>query len=164
MQRTPRGYHEREDLMRVAWIGLLWVAALAIASAQGAPDLASRTNGAALVVVGRVSTVTAQYALTSAGDSVIVSHLAIRVLDVWKGSAGAMVDLEVEGGTVGEIAMAVSDIPRLREGDRAVLFLTPHGAGFRPYRRGLGIVTIQPNGMTAEGLPLTVLRQQIQGH
>lgn len=141
----------------------LWVAAVAITAAQGPPDIASRAKGAAVVVIGQVASMTAQYELNQYGDSVIVSHVAVHVLDVLKGSAGSHVDLDVEGGTVGDVTMTVSDLPRLREGERAVLFLTPHGKAFRPYKRGFGIVKVQPSGMTTEGVPLDVLRGQIQG-
>jgi hypothetical protein len=112
----------------------------AVASAQSVPDIASRTHGAARVVVGRVESVQPQFETNQYGDRLIVSHLTVRVLQTIKGPETPYVEVAVEGGTVGEVTLIVSDMPKLEDGDEAEFFLVPAGHGYRPYKRGFGIV------------------------
>jgi hypothetical protein len=63
------------------------------------------------------------------GDELIVSHAVVEVDQNLKGSAPtAFVDVDVEGGTVGELTLKVSDLPSVERGDRGVFFLKRRGS------------------------------------
>jgi hypothetical protein len=49
----------------------------------------------------------------------------------------------LEGGTVGDLTLKVSDMPTLEKGKRAVLFLnSAPGGGYVPHGRGSGVVEV----------------------
>ena len=115
-------------------------------AAGGRPvDIATRARGAARVVVGKVADVHARYDVNEHGDQIIVTQALVEVEESLKGGAAQMLPVEVEGGTVGDITLSVSDMPTLRRGERAVFFLNaaqgPAGV-HRPHRRGLGVLKL----------------------
>jgi hypothetical protein len=66
------------------------------------------------------------------------------------------VTVTVEGGTVGDLTLTVSDLPSLRSGDRAMFFLDPGGNGrMVPRDRGRGILKVSKAG-TVEGSAVTL--------
>ena len=119
-----------------------------------------RARGAERVIVAVVSDVTAQYERNAYGDELIVSHAALKVDEVIKGSGGDVV-LAVEGGTVNGVTLRVSDLPTLSVGERAVFFLTPGPRGeFTPHLRGQGILKLDSaNRVAGSSLTLEQIRQ-----
>ena len=122
-------------------------------------DLPSRARGAERIVVAEVSHVQPVYQRNEFGDELIVSRATLRIERVLKGrsaQAGESVVLDVEGGTIGEITLRVSDLPRIARGEKAVFFLERNRQGrIVPHQRGLGILKLDAAGRV-EGSALTV--------
>ena len=112
-------------------------------------DLPTRARGAALVVVGEVERVRAEYQRNEFGDRLIVSVAEVRVREVLKGTANAgdALTIDVEGGTVDGITLRVSDMPTMAPGEQAVLFVNKNRQGHNvPHLRGQGILKFDTNG------------------
>lgn len=145
---------------------LLLVGLATTASAEVGPptDVASRARGAGKVVVARIQSVHAQFETNRFGDQLIVSHAVLDVLETWKGQPESVVRVAVEGGTVGDLTLRVSDLPSIAEGDRAVFFLVADANGeHRPHERGRGILKLN-DGDRVEGTAVSMddLRQQVR--
>jgi hypothetical protein len=127
-------------------------------------DVATRARGASRVVVGRVIDVQSTFATTRFGDQIIVSRVAVDVEETLKGAHQQVVTVTLEGGTVGELTLEVSDMPALRAGERAVLFLdTGQGGEHVPHRRGLGVLTLDAsNRVAGTAVSLTQIRQTVR--
>jgi hypothetical protein len=124
---------------------LLIVPALAaIAVAQEAPvPLADRARGAERVVVGRVTAVNPMWSVNEFGDRLIVSRVTVAVDETLRGQAQQTLEVEIEGGTIGEVTLHVSDLEPVAAGDRAVFYLarSPRGA-WVPHLRGQGLLKL----------------------
>jgi len=142
------------------------VCAAVIVSAQpGAPtDVPARARAAKRVVVGRVLDVQAQFQTNQFGDQLIVSNVLLEVSETLKGAAVPLLRLAVEGGTVGDLTLRVSDLPAMHTGDRAVFFLDDDGRGMHmPHDRGRGVLKLTAAD-SVEGTTLTLdrVRQQVR--
>jgi len=120
------------------------VATATLAASQGPPvDIGTRAKGAEHVVVASVANLHSTFELSPHGDQVIVSHIQLQVEETLKGASAAALALTVEGGTVGDLTMRVSDMPTLKAGERAVFFLdSAASGGYRSHGRGLGILKL----------------------
>jgi hypothetical protein len=127
-------------------------------------DVVSRARGAARVVVARVIDVHAQFETNRFGDQLIVSNALLDVIETLKGEPAATLRVVVEGGTVGDLTLKVSDMPAMRAGDRAVFFLDDAGAGPHiPHDRGRGVMRLAPNDRIERStLTLDDVRQQVR--
>jgi hypothetical protein len=57
------------------------------------------------------------------------------------------VGVDVEGGTIGDLTLRVSDMPTFQRGERAVFFLSQGPVGnLVPHRRGLGVLKLDAQG------------------
>ena len=130
------------------------------APAQHVPDIPERAHGADRVVVASIRQVNATREVNEYGDELIVSHASLAVEEVLKGDAGD-VTVDVEGGTVDGITMTVSSLPSVKQGERAVFFLTRGNSGkVRPYMRGLGILKLDTsNTVKGSSLKLDDIRR-----
>src|SRR4029079_1948769 len=81
----------------------------AIAGQASPVPLTELARGAEVVVVGRVAAVEGQWQGNEFVDSLIVSVVRVLVNETLKGAAPPAVDVEVEGGTIGDITLHVSD-------------------------------------------------------
>jgi hypothetical protein len=135
-------------------------------SADIAPpkDIPSRARGAGRIVVGRVIDVRAEFASNEYGDQLIVSTAQVEVDETLKGAAAQVVDVEYEGGTVGDLTLKVSDLPSLETGERAVFFLEAgRGVRFRPHDRGRGILKLsERDEVQATSMTLSEVRRQVR--
>ena len=105
--------------------------------------LAERARGAERVVVGRVTTVNPIWRTNEFGDRLIVSIVNVAVDETLRGPALPSVDLEVEGGTIGDLTLHVSDLEPVAPGDRAVFYLARDRRGvFVPHLRGQGLLKL----------------------
>jgi hypothetical protein len=116
----------------------------AIAHAQDAPVLlVERARSAERVVVGRVTTVTPNWQTNEFGDRLIVSVVTVAVDETLRGPVLQTVDVEVEGGTIGDLTLHVSDLEPVAPGDRAVFYLSRSRRGaLVPHLRGQGVLKL----------------------
>jgi len=115
-----------------------------VAFAQDTPvSLADRARGAERVVVGRVTAVSPTWRTNEFGDRLIVSLVSVAVDETLRGPAQQVVDVEVEGGTIGDITLHVSDLEPVAPGDRAVFYLARSARGaFVPHLRGQSLLKL----------------------
>ena len=66
---------------------------------------------------------TVQGSYTAYSGPVIFTHYRVQVVERWKGSTGAAVDVAVPGGVAGGIRQTYSGAPQFQAGDQYVLFL-----------------------------------------
>ena len=144
--------------------GLLLGSAHDVTAGQQAPvPIGERARGAERVAVGRVTAVTPAWQVNEFGDRLIVSTVRLAVDEHLKGPATPTLDVDVEGGTLGELTLHVSDQESLAPGERAVFFLTrgPGGA-FRPHLRGQGLLKLDPaNRVPGSSLTLDIIRREV---
>jgi hypothetical protein len=106
-------------------------------------SLAERARGAERVVVGSVASVGPVWRVNEFGDRLIVSVVRVTVTETLKGPAQPTVDVEVEGGSIGDITLRVSDLVTFAPGERAVFYLKRNGRGaFVPHLRGQGLLKL----------------------
>jgi hypothetical protein len=137
---------------------------LALRANQVAPvPLAERARGADRVVVGRVSSVAPGWQVNEFGDRLIVSVVRVVVNETLKGQAVPTLDVEVEGGTIGEVTLRVSDQTSFSPGERAVFYLKGTARGtFVPHLRGQGLLKLDAsNRVSGSSLTLEEIRRQV---
>lgn len=100
-----------------------------------------RFEGAERIVVGTVKQVTARLDQNEWGDTLILSTVRVDVREQLRGDGPDSVEFELEGGTLGETTLNVSDMPRLSVGDQGVFALRRHRTRARwvPNLRGNGV-------------------------
>lgn len=146
--RLPRVHSRAPRSTGPVSIALCLIAGLfggqADAANQETPaSLSERTRGAERVVVGRVASVKSVWQENEYGDRLIVSVVRVTVDETLKGPPQPVLEIEVEGGTIGDLTLRVSDLATFTEGERAVFYLTrsPRGT-FVPYMRGQGLLKL----------------------
>jgi hypothetical protein len=143
------------------------LAAPLIADNTPSVDLATRARGAERVVVASVLRVQPSYQRNEFGDELIVSNATLRVREVLKGDAapGETLSIDVEGGTVGEITLRVSDMPSLAAGEEAVFFMKRNARGRQePHLRGQGILKLDSNDrVRGSNVTLDDVRRVVRG-
>ena len=127
-----------------AAICLLCTPFAAITHAQDtAVALAERARGAERVVVGHVTAVNPMWQTNEFGDRLIVSIVSVVVDETLRGQVAPTVDVEIEGGTIGDVTLHVSDLESVALGDRAVFYLARSRRGaFVPHLRGQGVLKL----------------------
>ena len=127
-------------------------------------DIAARARGAGRIIVARVMDVRSQFKTNRFGDQLIVSTAVLEIVEILKGGAAATLEVEVEGGTVGDLTLKVSDLPSLAPGERAVFFLdTAAGGVLLPHDRGRGILKLsQSDQVENSTVTLADVRQQVR--
>jgi hypothetical protein len=133
-----------------------------VAVAQDAEvPLAERARGAERVVVGRVTAVSPIWRVNEFGDRLIVSVVSVAVDETLRGQRAAAVEVEVEGGTIGELTLHVSDLGSFAPGDRAVFYLNRNTRGaFIPHLRGQGLLKLDDSDrVRGSGLTLAEIRR-----
>ncbi|HJU41947.1 MAG TPA: hypothetical protein VJ691_04000, partial [Vicinamibacterales bacterium] len=91
------------------------------------PTFDALVSGAGTIFVGEVMDQRAYWVNTPRGRA-IRTQVIFRVEDVWKGSVGAVTQLDFLGGTIGETTMEVIGMPSFRVGQRNVLFVAAERA------------------------------------
>ena len=124
-------------------------------------NLATRLRGASRTVVGSVARLEPRMVRTPRGDRMIVTRTWLRVDEALKGRADSLLAVDVEGGTIGELSMRVSDIEPLQVGERAVVMVEPApDRSWRPHRRGLGLLRLTEDNRVRElGVSLADVRR-----
>jgi hypothetical protein len=111
---------------------------------EGPPvPLVERARGAEQVVLGRVASVSPEWRVNDFGDRLIMSVIHVAVDETLKGNSQATVDVEVEGGSIGNLTLHVSDEQSFAPGDRAVFYLARSRRGAMvPHLRGQGTLKL----------------------
>jgi hypothetical protein len=90
------------------------------------------------------------------GDQLIFSIASLRVDETLKGRPDRELTVRIEGGTVGDLTLDVSDVPTVQAGERAMFLLDSTPAGSHvPHDRGHGIIKIGDGGRV-EGAEMTL--------
>jgi hypothetical protein len=111
--------------------------------------------------VGHVTKVTSRFGTNAFGDHLIFSDVSIAAEEVLKGHVPPAIQITIEGGTVGDVTLEVSDVASLHAGDRAVFLLTSGADGsISPFDRGRGIMPLDQNErVKGHGLTLEQIRR-----
>jgi len=143
----------------------LCAAVSAIAADSRQVDLPARTRGARKVVVAKAVSVTPAWRTTVHGDRLIVSDVALQVEETLKGTPATLIWLEMEGGTIDGLTLAVSSQTPMKAGERAVFFLDETSSGLHlPHLKGMGILKIDTNDrIQGSSLRLEEVRRQVLG-
>ena len=145
----------------------LVIAAAPLQAQKNQPDLVDVARGAQRVVVATVMHVEPVFQVNAHGDQLIVSRTHLRIDEVLKGARPAAeshdVVMEVEGGTLGDVTLTVSDLPVMTRGERAVVFLRQNSRGAMvPHERGHGILKLDSSNHVPEsGLSLAAIRKAV---
>jgi len=138
----------------------------AIDAQDAAPaTLAERARGAERVIVGQVVSVAPVWRVNEFGDRLIVSVVSVAVSETIKGAAQPTADVEIEGGTIGDLTLRVSDQASLIQGERAVFYLRRDVRGsFVPHLRGQGVLKLDSSGrVPGTSLTLDTIRRESAG-
>jgi len=105
--------------------------------------LVERARGAERVVLARVVSVAPVWRHNEFGDQLIVSIARLAVDETLKGEHTGVVEVEIEGGSIGELTLRVSDLAPVVTGERGVYYLRRSRLGsFVPHLRGQGILKL----------------------
>jgi molybdopterin-binding protein len=154
---------------RLLTIVLLVLGAFEVALAAGAHQvpvpLADRARGSERVVVGRVTSVATEWQTNDYGDRLIVSVVKVSVTETLKGEATSTVDVDVEGGTIGNLTLRVSDQLTFTPGERATFFIRRNARGrFITHLRGQGAIKLDvSNRVPGTSLTLDEIRREVTG-
>jgi hypothetical protein len=117
------------------------------------------------VVLATIVDVNAAFAKNAHGDQIIVSQVQLQIDETLKGSGRDFALLvDVEGGTVGDLTLEVSDMPSVTAGERAVFFLNRNSKGkLVPHLRGFGIIKLNERDQApGSSLTLETIRTEVQ--
>ena len=151
------------QLLRVIGTFAVLLAATSNIRAQAPIPLLERARGAERVVVGRAASSTPIWQVNEHGDRLIVSVVRVAIEETLKGSTTAVLDVEIEGGTIGDLTLNVSDQAPFVPGERAVLYLrrTPRGT-FSPHLRGQSLLKVDAsNRVQGSSLTLADIRREL---
>jgi hypothetical protein len=136
-------------LVPLSLICTLLMAGVARSTTVIPPTFESLVSSANTIFVGEVMDVRAEWDATPQGRA-IKTYVTFKVEDVWKGSAGAVTQLEFLGGTIGGTTMEVVGMPTFHEGQRSVLFVSGEVKSASPlvgFWHGRMRIEKDPNGV-----------------
>jgi hypothetical protein len=147
---------------RVVAFAALALAVPALSGAQAPVPLVERARGAERIIVGEVASVSPQWQVNEFGDRLIVSVVTVTVSETLKGTAQPTVQVETEGGTIGDVTLNVSDQQVVTRGERVVFYLRRNARGrFIPHLRGLGLLKLDgSNRVPGSSLTLDAIRKE----
>jgi hypothetical protein len=152
--------------MKTAWALLVMCLTAASVGASVDPplDLVSRARGATKVILATVIDTDAAFGENEFGDQLILTHVTMQVSETMKGAHETDVVVTIEGGTIGDLTLDVSDMPKMTKGQRAVLFLTNTPSGtYVPHRRGSSVMEVDADDkVTGTGLTVDELRAAVK--
>jgi hypothetical protein len=112
------------------------------------------------IVRARVSSV---YAAVSGG--IVYTHYRLNITETYKGSASAVTDIAVPGGTAGEIRQVFSGAPELTAGAEYVLFLWTSRSGITQITGFTqGVYAIGADGASDPGVTRTASAEMMLDH
>jgi hypothetical protein len=124
--------------------------------------MSERASASQHVVVATVVAADARYEANEFGDHLIVSRVQLSVEETLRGPAVKSMAIDLEGGTVGDVTLEVSDLPKLQRGERAVFFLAKNRAGrLVPHFRAQSILKLDGK-QRVMGTDVTLLEVRAQ--
>ena len=153
-------------MRKTAVVTLSIVLASSVLGASGGPPFnpAERAKKAGKVVVATVTNVESEFGENAYGDRLILSQVTMQVDETMKGAHEGSLVVTLEGGTVGDLTLDVSDMPTMEKGERAVLFLssTP-GGKYVPSGRGAGVAKVDDDDrLVGENLTVDDVRAAVK--
>ena len=138
-------------------LSVVCLGAAALSASEGPNiDIGTQAKGAKKVVLATVVDVQSTFDVNDFGDRLIMSHVLLQTEETMKGPHEPSVTMTLEGGTVGDLTLSVSDMPKMARGERAVLFLDDSNRGGQiPHGRGAGVLKLDATGHVA-GTTITV--------
>ncbi len=130
-------------------------------AAQGPPiPLADWVRAADRIVIGVVVDVEPVLQESTFGHELIISHTTVQVEEVVKGPPNLdTLIVEVEGGTLGDVTLLVSDMEPVAPGDRGVFMVSQSATGASVALRGKGVRHLDPqNQVIGESWSLDDIR------
>ena len=155
---------ERRSTLVLQFFAICLSAAVSASAADSRQaDLPTRTRGARKVVVAKAVSVTPTWRTNTHGDRLIVSEVALQVEETLKGTPASLMWVEVEGGTIDGLTLAVSSQTPMKAGERALFFLDETSSGLHlPHLKGMGILKIDANDrIQGSSLRLEEVRRQV---
>lgn len=120
----------RKAIPALLTVGLLTaLAASAVAAPSVTRPVQARARASQQVVVATVASIQAAYETNQWGDRLIVTRARLQVHEALKGSPAGEIEVDIEGGTVADITLTVSDLPVVKPGERAVFFVARNSRG-----------------------------------
>ena len=115
------------------------------------------------MVVGTVDRVVPMAIQNEYGDQLIISRTTVVVEEVLQDSPAEALTADVEGGTLDDLTLEVSDMPSVKQGDRGIFFVTRStGDSHVLHRRGEGLLRLRQNDVVDRpGLTLDSIRRQL---
>ena len=115
------------------------------------------------MVVGTVDRVVPMAVQNEYGDQLIISRTTVVVEEVLQGSPTETLTVDIEGGTLDDLTLEVSDMPSVKQGDRGVFFVARSAGGSHVlHRRGEGLLRLRQNEVVDRpGLTLDSIRRQL---
>lgn len=101
------------------------------ATSVRAPGFGALVDRAELIFTGQVLSQHSEWRVVD-GRRSIVTLVSFGVERWHKGASPAVVTLQFLGGTVGEITLSVSEMPKFKTGERTVLFVEGNGVAACP--------------------------------
>ena len=141
------------------------VAVVTVRAAVDVPlELPESARAATKIVLATVTHQEAVFGESAFGDQLILTHVTLQVDETMKGAHQADVVVTLEGGTIGDLTLDVSDMPKMTDGQRAVLFLTSDPTGeYVPYGRGSGVMEVDASDNVPDiGLTVAELRASVK--
>lgn len=88
-------------------------------------------NRSDLIFAGRMTAQHCEWRET-AGQRAIVTIVTFDVMNTYKGQPGRTIQLQFLGGTIGNVSLDVSEMPKFKPGERVVLFVEGNGVNASP--------------------------------
>ncbi len=143
---------------------LLFTSVLSFPIASQSAELDDLTRNAEVILFGKVSQTTCQWAETSLN---ILTHTTFQVEKSIKGELqpGETITIETFGGTINGMKQKVPDSPTFKKGEHHLIFLNAGSTGFyRVYRDKEGVIPFISKGedqTTQDGKNLTHLIRDV---
>jgi hypothetical protein len=119
-------------------------------------------RSAGRVVVAHVVDVQSRFAKNQFGDQLILSDVVLDVTETLKGPITKVMKVTIEGGTIGDLTLKVSDLPTFKPGDRGLFFLDSANGVLVPHDRGRGLLKVSATGLIeGSARSLDEVRQQV---
>jgi hypothetical protein len=124
---------------------------------NGTLSLPDRAKASDIVVLATVNSATSSYETNAFGDRLIVTKLGLSIQESMKGPQAQDMEVQLLGGTVGEVSMVASHEPAIPvNGTQAVLFLKDKGGKLVPSASEDSIMKVSNGKVTDEKSSLTV--------